>query len=411
MTIQQFLTEKRDEREHSPESINWFISGLVSGSVSDYQASAWLMAAYLNGLSPAETTALTLSMASSGKTLDLRGLPHPLIDKHSTGGVGDAVTIALLPLIAACGLTMVKMSGRGLGFTGGTIDKLEAVPGFRTDLSLDEMVGIASRVGCALSAQTADLAPADKILYALRDATATIDCIPLIAASVMSKKLAANADVIVLDVKVGNGAFMQDMDKARLLAETMVEIGERAGKKVRALISEMNQPLAPFVGNALEVYAALDCVRSGFTGRLGEAVRELASVAIELSGSDADLDSVIRSGKAIDKCREWFAAQGGDGAVVDDPDLLIPRDVPVWEITSPSSGVLTSFVTAGIGEAVRSLGGGRLHKDDGIDPRVGVHVLKSLGDSVASGEAVFRVYGEESRAGELRNCFRVAPSL
>lgn len=407
MTIQQFLTDKRDGREHAPEAIDWFVSALVEGAVSDYQASAWLMAAYLNGLSPAETTALTLSMAASGKTLDLSGLPHPMIDKHSTGGVGDAVTIALLPLIAACGLTMVKMSGRGLGFTGGTIDKLEAVPGFRTDLSLEEMVGIAERVGCALSAQTSDLAPADKILYALRNSTATIDCIPLIAASVMSKKLAANADVIVLDVKVGNGAFMQDMTKARLLADTMVEIGERAGKRVKALISEMNQPLAPFVGNALEVYAALECIRSGFGGRLGAAVRELATAAIELAERRVDLDSVIESGKAIEKCREWFVAQGGDGTLIDEPLRLIPTDVPIWEIESPSSGVISSFDTAGIGEAVRSLGGGRVNKNDAIDSRVGVQVLKSLGEEVVSGEAVFRVYGEESRAGGLRNCFVV----
>ncbi len=407
MTIQQFISDKRNAREHSREAIEWFVSQVVSNGVTDYQISAWLMACYLNGLSNDETVQLTLAMANSGQRLDLSDLPGPIVDKHSTGGVGDAVTIGLLPLIAACGLTMVKMSGRGLGFTGGTIDKLESVPGFRTDLSMDELKRIAARVGCSLSAQTVELAPADKIFYALRDATATIDCIPLIAASVMSKKLAANADVIVLDVKYGNGAFMKTRERATELADTMVMIGNGAGKKVKAILSEMNQPLSNFVGNSLEVIAAIECLKDEFSGRLGDAIKEIANCAIELSEVSVDLEKVIQSGKPIEKCKEWIEAQGGDASIVENPRKLMSDSVAISTIQSEKSGELNWFDTAGIGEAVRDLGGGRTKKNEPIDHRVGIEILKSLGDSVIPGDEIFKVYGDVNRCPNLRNCFRI----
>src|SRR5687768_1679111 len=268
MTPREFIKTKREGRAHTPAEIRWFIETLVAGEIADYQVSAWLMAAVLNGLDKHETAELTQAMATSGDVLSVPTL-GTVVDKHGTGGVGDVVTPLFIPIVAACGVPVVKMSGRGLGFTGGTLDKLESIPGFRGDLSPEQLIAQAERIGCAWGGQTADLAPADKILYALRDATDTVESLPLIAASIMSKKLAAGADVIVFDVKCGNGAFMQSPEDARALADALVSIAEAAGKKAKALVTDMSQPLAPAIGNALELRAAFAELKSGMNGRLG----------------------------------------------------------------------------------------------------------------------------------------------
>ncbi|MCH8273376.1 MAG: thymidine phosphorylase [Armatimonadetes bacterium] len=398
MTIQHFLTAKRDGRRHSPGDLRWFVRELVAGRVADYQAAAWLTAAFLNGLDEDETTELTLAMAESSEQPDLGSLPRPLVDKHSTGGVGDSVSIILLPLLAACGLTVVKMSGRGLGFTGGTLDKLGAIPGFRTGLSPEEMTEIARSVGCALAGQSANLAPADKILYALRDATETVDSVPLIAASVMSKKLAAGADVIVLDVKCGSGAFTPDPERARELASAMVAIGERAGRRMKALITDMSQPLAPAVGNALEVRAAINELKTGCKGRLGRVTRALAQAAAEAAGTEFDVGRAIDSGLALEKMREWIAAQGGDARVVDEPDALLPRAPVIKKVGSPADGFVGSFQTAAIGETARGLGAGRRRKEDEIDPAVGLEVHLQIGDRVSAGRPVFTIHAQTESA-------------
>jgi pyrimidine-nucleoside phosphorylase len=386
----EFIRDKRDGRAHSAADIRAFVAGVASGSIPDYQITAWLMAAFLRGLDPRETLDLTLAMADSGEALDLTGMPRPVVDKHSTGGVGDSVTPILLPILAACEVPIVKMSGRGLGFTGGTLDKMAAIPGFRTDLSPAELIAIAREVGCALGGQTANLAPADKALYRLRDATETVGSIPLIAASVMSKKIAAGADKIVLDVKVGNGAFMGDVESARLLAETLVAIGKGAGRETVALLTDMNQPLGPAIGNALEIEAGIVELKSGCKGRLGEAVLALADELVEMAGSNASPRDAVESGRAIEKMKEWIAAQGGDASVVDDTPRL-PRCAR-WETAQARrAGWLKAVRTSAIGEAARSLGAGRTRAEDEIDLAVGILCRKEIGDPVAAGEPMFAV--------------------
>lgn len=394
VTIHEFIRTKRDAEPHSPDEIRQFIQALTRGEIPDYQVTAWLMAAYLNGLDYDETATLTQAMAESGETVNLAGLPRPVVDKHSTGGVGDAVTIILLPLLAACGLTIVKMSGRGLGHTGGTIDKMEAIPGFRTDLSPEQLVSQAKRIGCALGAQTANLAPADKILYALRDATETVASISLIAASVMSKKLASGADAIVIDVKVGNGAFMKSLEQATELAKTLVAIGERSGRAVRTVITDMNQPLAPAIGNALEVRAAIRELQTGCKNRLGQVVRLLANTALSMAGVKADVDSAISSGAALNKLREWISVQGGDDRVVEDPDAVLPVSSAQRQVISQNDGYIASFETAELGEIARDLGAGRRQKDDVIDHGVGIELHAKIGDRISEGQPIFTIHAK-----------------
>lgn len=283
MTPNEFIKAKRDGSRHTPAEIRWFVESLTAESIADYQVTAWLMAAYLNGLDAEETA--SLAMADSGEKLSFPTL-GTVVDKHSTGGVGDAVTPLFIPIVAACGVPVVKMSGRGLGFTGGTLDKLESIPGFGGDLSPEALVAQAERIGCAWGGQTVELAPADKILYALRDATETVESLALIAASIMSKKLAAGADVIILDIKCGNGAFMQTADDARALANALLSISTSAGRKARAFVTDMSQPLAPAVGNALELKAAFAELRGGMSGRLGRVVMALAEAACEEAGAN-----------------------------------------------------------------------------------------------------------------------------
>jgi pyrimidine-nucleoside phosphorylase len=393
LTIHAFIAAKRDGLSHSEGELRDFVRELTSGEVTNDQAAAWLMAAYIRGLDDAETTALTLAMADSGVRLDLSGLPHPVVDKHSTGGVGDAVTLLFLPLMAACGVPVVKMSGRGLGFTGGTLDKLESIPGFRTSLSTSELIGQANTVGCALGGQTADLAPADKKLYALRDATETIGSIPLIAASVMSKKLASGADAIVIDVKAGSGAFMKTRESAAKLARTLMAIGRGAGKQVRVFVSDMSQPLAPAVGNALEVKAAIREMKSGCTGRLGLIAVRLADAALELAGKVPNAAQAAADGSGIAKMREWFEAQGGDPRVVDDESLL-PSSAVRHAVHPKADGIVAAFETEAIGSVARELGAGRMSLGDRIDHSVGIELHKALGDSVTVGDILFTVHAD-----------------
>lgn len=386
MNIHNFIATKRDGRAHTAAEIGSFVGAVASNEIPDYQISAWLMAAYLNGLTDEETNELTIAMAESGETLPLADIPQPIVDKHSTGGVGDTTTFLLLPLLASCGITSIKLSGRGLGFTGGTIDKLSAIPGFRYDLSPDEMVRIAKQVGCALSGQSANLAPADKKLYALRDATETVSCLPLIAASVMSKKLAVASDGILLDVKCGSGAFMKTAESATALAKKLVSIGNSAGRTTRALVSDMNQPLNKYVGNALEIRGALESLDNGLQDRLGRVVLELANAVAEIAGSRANFEGAISSGKVQSKLDEWIRAQGGD------PTEQLPKAPYRHTLKSESSGHLASVDCEKIGEAARLLGAGRIKAEDEIDHAVGIVMRIEVGDSVDAGQDLLEIH-------------------
>ena len=402
MNIQTVLEHRRDRVPHTREEIEFLIRGAVDGSIPDYQLSAWLMAARLNPLNADETAWLTLAMAKSGRTLDRTGLPRPWVDKHSTGGVGDKTSIVLLPLLAACGLTVVKMSGRGLGITGGTVDKLASVPGFRMDMSPGEMVAQASRIGIALTGQTPDLAPADKILYALRDATATVESTPLIVSSILSKKLAGGAEIVVLDVKCGSGAFMKTAEQARALAASLRDTAARCGLSVRAAISDMSRPLGIMVGNALEVREALAVLSNGGPDACSTRFRDLcldlagltlAASALAQSAEAGRLQAErsMASGAALAKAREWFAAQGAAPDAVDRLDRL--PSAPVRRtIGSPSAGFVAGIDAGMVGEAVVALGGGRRRKENEIDPSVGIEFHCEVGSRVAAGDPLFTVH-------------------
>jgi pyrimidine-nucleoside phosphorylase len=390
MTPNEFIRAKRNCESHSPAELRWFVETLIADDMPQYQVAAWLMAAFLNGLNPDETSGLALAMAESGEVLEFPTL-GTVVDKHSTGGIGDAVTPLFVPIVAACGVPVVKMSGRGLGFTGGTLDKLESIPGFHVDLDPKTLVDQAQRIGCAWGGQTANLAPADKILYALRDATETVESLPLIAASIMSKKLAASANVLILDVKCGSGAFMQTGEEAKALASALLSISNASGRRARAFITDMSQPLAPAVGNALEVKAAFAELRGGMTGRLGSVVMALAEAACDEAGAKMMPRQALDSGRVADKLREWISAQGGDARVVDDPSLL--PAAPVTEtVAAGASGFVTAFDCRRIGMVARALGAGRLQIEDTVDPSVGIEVLVELGDEVETSSPAFVVH-------------------
>ncbi|MGQ9512663.1 thymidine phosphorylase [Thermodesulfitimonas sp.] len=395
------IRKKRDGERLSPEEISWFIDRYVAGEVADYQAAAWLMAAYLRGLDAGETLALTEALVRSGEQVDLSGIRGVKVDKHSTGGVGDKTTLVLAPLLAAAEAKVAKMSGRGLGHTGGTIDKLEAIPGFQTALEREEFVAQVNRTGVAVAAQTEKIVPADRKLYALRDVTATVDSIPLIAASVMAKKLACGADVIVLDVKTGSGAFMQDTAAAQELARLMVAIGKRAGRRVVALVTDMDQPLGYAVGNAIEVAEAIATLKGRGPLDLTELCLELGSRALCLGGlalnlkiARARLEELLLGGQALGKFREWVAAQGGDPRVVDEPELLpqAPQKIPVL---SPRAGYVVQINTLAVGEAARVLGAGRRRKEESVDPAVGVLLATKVGSRVEAGEPLAYILARE----------------
>ncbi|HWG85422.1 MAG TPA: thymidine phosphorylase [Deinococcales bacterium] len=400
MTVPEIIERKREGREHTRAEIEALLLPYVRGEVPDYQVAAWLMAVFLRGMTPAETTALTEVMAASGEQLDLSGLPRT-VDKHSTGGVGDKTSLVLAPILAACGLTVAKMSGRGLAHTGGTIDKLESIPGWRSELSEEEFLRQAREVGLALVGQSRNLAPADGLLYALRDVTATVPSVPLIASSIMSKKLAAGSRTIVLDVKVGAGAFMPTLERARDLATAMVEIGTLAGRRVRAVLTDMEAPLGRMAGNALEVREAIDTLRGEGPDDLRELCLILAEEALLAEGASPqearDLPAgALSSGRALAKLAAFVAAQGGDERFVREPDRL-PRAPGRVEVTAPAGGYLERVDALAVGRAVLALGGGRERKGDPIDHAVGVELLAKPGDQVGAGQPLLAVHHRDGR--------------
>ena len=416
------IAKKRDGRELSAVEIEYFIQEYTRGEVPDYQAAAWLMAVICRGMTRAETAALTHAMLLSGETLDLSVYPAAKVDKHSTGGVGDKTSLVIAPLVAAGGLYVPMISGRGLGHTGGTLDKLESIPGFNVNLPLKQFRHVLGECGCAMIGQTAEIAPADRKLYALRDVTATVESPYLICASIMSKKLAEGIDALVLDVKTGSGAFMKRDEDAAFLAELMVETGELVGKKVVALITGMDQPLGISVGNALEVMECMQVLRGGGSEDLRELCIELAGWMLYLGGKmqtaeqgRSEAERLLDSGAALDKFRKLIELQGGDVGILEDP-LLLPHSKFTAEIKADSTGFIGEINCQTIGNACVVLGGGREKKEDAIDPSVGIIMRRRLGDRVASGESLCTIhYNSEIQAGEaaalLRNSFSISESV
>ncbi len=406
MRMTDVIEKKRDGGRLSAQEIEFFVSGYTAGRIPDYQASALLMAIFLRGMEGDETRDLTLAMAHSGEMLDLSDVARTVVDKHSTGGVGDKVSLVAVPAAAAAGLPVGKMSGRGLGFSGGTLDKLESIPGYRVDLSVAEFKDQLRRIGIVLTGQSADLAPADGKLYALRDVTGTVPSLPLIVSSIMSKKIAAGADAIVLDVKVGSGAFMKTLDDARALAVDMVRIGQQVGRKVVAHIADMNQPLGKAIGNALEVIEALETLRGGGPGDLVNHSVRIAGEMLHLGGVATNLDGGIRlamevlaSGAALAKFRQLVEAQGGDPGYVDDPDRF-PQAPVVLTVEAAEAGYVAGMAADEIGMAVVGLGGGREEKGQQIDHAVGVVVHVEIGDRVDPGQPLFTVHAASESAGQ-----------
>ena len=398
MRAVDIIIKKRDGYELTKEEIAFFVSGYTQGDIPDYQASAWAMAVFFQGMTPQETTDLTLAMVNTGEVLDLSHAVKTAVDKHSTGGVGDKTTLVVEPVVSACGLPVGKMSGRGLGFTGGTLDKMESIPGYRCDLTTREFLAQLKEVGLVLTGQSADLAPADGKLYALRDVTGTVQSIPLIASSVMSKKIAAGAQGIVLDVKIGLGAFMQTEEEARTLATRMVEIAHLAGRQAVALLSDMNQPLGHAVGNALEVREAIETLRGGGPEDFREHCLTVASHMLTLGGvaaSEAEgrqmAESALRDGSGFARFRELVSAQGGDVSYVDHPKKL-PAAPLIETVLAPRAGYLRQIHARMVGEAVVAMGGGRERKGDPIDHAVGVVIHHKVGDHLAAGEPLFTLH-------------------
>jgi pyrimidine-nucleoside phosphorylase len=392
------IRKKRDGAELSRSEIEGLVNAYTSGDIPDYQVSAWLMAALLRGMTRPETAALTDAMLHSGEVLDLSSLPAKKVDKHSTGGVGDKTSLVLAPLAAAAGVAVPMISGRGLGHTGGTLDKLEAIPGFNVNLPVAEFRRVLETCGCAMIGQTAEIAPADRKLYALRDVTGTVESPYLICASIMSKKLAEGIDALVLDVKTGSGAFMKSEKDAAFLAELMVETGERMGKQVVALITDMDQPLGNMIGNALEVVECVEILRGGGPDDLRELCLELAGWMLYLGGvaktvaeGKQESAKLIVSGKALEKFRKMVELQGGDARVIDDAQRL-PQARQAMQVASAKSGYISSMQCEQIGTACVILGGGRERKEDSVDPAVGIVLHKKVGDKINAGEALATIY-------------------
>jgi pyrimidine-nucleoside phosphorylase len=399
------IAKKRDGGTLTADEIKFFVEAYTRGDIPDYQAAAWLMAVYVRGMTREETLHLTLAMAASGDQLDLSDIVDYAVDKHSSGGVGDKTSLIVLPLVAAAGVPVAKMSGRALGHSGGTLDKLDSIAGFRSSLTVDEFRALARRHGLVLAGQSADLAPADGKLYALRDVTATVSCLPLIASSIMSKKLASGANGIVLDVKVGSGAFMKTLDEARGLAQTMVEIGVDAGRDMIAALSDMSQPLGEAVGNALEVAEAIEVLKGGGAADLRQHCILIAAYMLQLAGRGqrwTDLDEAreeaikaLEDGRGLDKLRQMIDAQGGDAGVIDDPTRL-PQAHIIETITAERSGYLARMDALEIAQAAFELGAGREKKTDPIDLAVGVRVYFSVGDYVKEGAPLATIYANDA---------------
>jgi pyrimidine-nucleoside phosphorylase len=414
------IRKKRDGRELSREEIAFLVHGATSDTIPDYQLAAWLMTVVWRGMSAAELAALTDAMLHSGEIVDLSRMTGAKVDKHSTGGVGDKTSLVLAPIAAAAGLRVPMISGRGLGHTGGTLDKLESIPGFNVNLSLAEFRSVVETCGCAMIGQTPEIAPADKRLYALRDATATVESPYLICASIMSKKLAEGIDALVLDVKTGDGAFMKRREDAEHLAELMVETGQRMGKRVVALITDMDQPLGRAIGNALEVRECINVLNGRGPADLRELCLELAAWILVLGGRAADIEEgkktaeeLIASGAAREKFREMIKLQGGDARVVDEPQRL-PRASREEVVMAAQSGYVTRIRCEQIGTASMMLGGGRERKEDAIDPAAGITLAKKVGDPVRVGDALFTAHhNHEARHAQtmqlLRESFEIGP--
>lgn len=402
MRPQDVIRKKRDGERLSREEIQFFIDGVTRGTVADYQISALLMAIYLNGMDDTEQEILTDAMLHSGNTLDFSEIAKPKADKHSTGGVGDKTSLLIAPMVAACGVCVPMISGRGLGHTGGTLDKLESIPGYRVDLSAGEFEQVLKTVGYAMSGQTAELAPADKKMYALRDATSTVEAIPLIVASIISKKGAAGLEAMVIDVKVGSGAFMRDEERARALAHALVKTGNACGIRTRALLTDMNQPLGQAVGNSLEVKECIELLRGEGTAgaqpvldlslELSAHMLVLSHVDESLAAARDRLRKILDSGAALECFRENVSAQGGEPRVCDDPAGFLPLVNESFKVESPRSGFVTEVNTAEIGHAIAAIGGGRVRIDDSIDPTVGFLAEARIGDSISEGSTIGTVF-------------------
>lgn len=393
------IEHKRDGKVLTKEEIHRFIDDYTAGRIADYQAAAWLMAVYLRGMTAEETTELTMAMARSGDIVDLSSIPGVKVDKHSTGGIADTTTLIVAPLVAAAGVPVAKMSGRGLGFTGGTADKLEAIPGFRIELPEDQFLQQVRRMGLSLITQSGDIAPADKLLYALRDATGTVESIPLIASSIMSKKIASGADAIVLDVKYGDGAFMKTKEDARKLARMMVDIGRLAHKPTRAVITSMEAPLGTAIGNSLEVDEAVDALSGRGGRRLMEVVRAIGAQMLLVggkAGSEAEgeqmIDDLVASGKGLAKFKEFVKAQGGSASWIGKRPLT--KAPQMFTAVCTDEGYITEIHGRALGEIAMAMGAGRARKEDPIDPMVGIRLFKELGDFVKAGEPLFTLYGK-----------------
>jgi len=411
MRAVDIIIKKRDKKKLSKEEINFFIHGLANGDISDYQVSAWAMAVLLNGMTDQETTDLTLAMAHSGEVLDLSTIAPIVVDKHSTGGVGDKTTLVVGPIVAACGLPVGKMSGRGLGFSGGTLDKMESIPGYRVDLSKEEFLSQLKAVNFVLTGQSADLAPADGKLYALRDVTGTVPSLPLIASSVMSKKIAAGAHAIVLDVKAGNGAFMRSAEEAKQLAKIMVAIGKLSGREVRAVISDMNQPLGEAVGNAVELKEAINTLNNMGPSDFLEHCLVIASHMLVLGRKAHDLEeaknlatTTLENKSAWNKFRELVIAQNGDVSFIDDPQKLPEASIQL-EVNADRTGFISQVHARSIGETAVDLGAGRAKKTDSIDLAVGILVHKKVGEQVNQNDTLFTILSnnsEKTKSAEIR---------
>jgi pyrimidine-nucleoside phosphorylase len=413
VTALELIREKRDGQAHADEAIRFLVAGASDGTIPDYQLAAWLMAVRLNGMTDQETKTLTLAMAASGRQLDLSSIPGRKVDKHSTGGVGDKATLVVAPLVASAGVPVAKLSGRALGHSGGTLDKLESIPGFNVDLGIDQFVDQVRRIGIAIAGQTSDMVPADKVFYALRDATATVDSVPLIASSVMSKKLAAGADAILLDVKCGRGAFVATIDDAEALARALVAIGANAGRETVAYITDMEQPLGRAVGNALEVREAIDTLAGNGPPELEALSLRLAEEMLRLAGGpQTDLRRYLTDGSALRKFAELIAAQGGDPRVVDDPARL-PAAPIQRRVAASTPGFLARADALEIALAGKALGAGRDRKDAKIDLAVGIVLEKKIGDPVAAGEILAIIHARsagdaETVASRVAAAFTVA---
>jgi pyrimidine-nucleoside phosphorylase len=418
MRAVDIIIKKRDQGELTREEIEFFVNGFTTGEIPDYQASAFAMAVVLNGMTAQETTDLTLAMAHSGQMLDLSDMVDLAVDKHSSGGVGDKTTIAVLPIVAACGLPAGKMSGRGLGFSGGTLDKLESIPGYRVDLTIDEFKKQLKEKSIVLIGQSLDLAPADGKLYSLRDVTGTVQSIPLIASSIMCKKLAAGADAIVLDVKTGLGAFMETLDEARALANLMTDIGQLAGRKVVALLSDMNQPLGFAVGNSLEVIEAIETLKGGGPQDFREHCLHVSAHMLVLGKRVNDLaegrmkaEQSIADGSAFEKFRMLVEAQGGDVSYVDDTSRF-PRAKYVEVVKAPRGGSISQVQARTVGEAAVTLGAGRAKKSDLVDHAVGIVIHHKVGDKIQMGDPLFTIHAnDESKLAEVREAVLAAHSF